>query len=50
MIIMKSFGMYDQDEVNLKARVLQVSIDQSKMSFQTSICVEIKSSSQSDKN
>ena len=30
--------MYDQYKVNLKARVLQVSIDQSKMSFQTSLC------------
>ena len=49
MIIMKRFGMYDQDKVTLKARVLQVSIDQSKMSFQTSICDEIKSSSQTDK-
>ena len=39
----KGFEMYDQYKVNLKARVLQVSIDQSKMSFQTSICVEIKS-------
>ena len=30
--------MYDQYKVKLKARVLQISIDQSKMSFQTSIC------------
>ena len=30
--------MYDQYKVNLKERVLQVSIDQSKMSFQTSMC------------
>ena len=50
MIIMKGFEMYDQYKVNLKARVLQVSIDQSKTSFQTSICVEIKSSSQKVNN
>lgn len=36
--------MYDQYKVNFKARMLQVSIDQSKMSFQASICLEIKSS------
>ena len=34
----KRFLMYDQYKVNLKARVLQVSFDESKMSFQTSLC------------
>ena len=34
--------MYDQYKVKLKARVLQVPIDQLKMSFQTSLCLESK--------
>ena len=32
--------MYDQYKVNLKSRVLQVFIDQLKMSFQTSLCLK----------